>query len=116
RGHGVADRLSDTKPKLARAAGIRGLLGMAVTVHTASQKTCLREGGHEVGVLLAAQEDQVQMRGIAADARHERHAIIPFFTQLSPDIERPSFPPACYEPITADIYQVCGLQRTFGEA
>jgi len=116
RGHGVADRLSDTKPKLARAAGIRGLLGMAVTVHTASQKTCLREGGHEVGVLLAAQEDRVQMRGIATDARHERHAIIPFFTQFSPDIERPSFPPACYKPITTDIYRVCGLQRTFGEA
>ena len=34
------------------------MLGMAVTVHTASQKTSLREGGCEVGVLLAAQEDR----------------------------------------------------------
>ncbi|MBV8360822.1 MAG: GNAT family N-acetyltransferase [Deltaproteobacteria bacterium] len=116
RGHGIADRLSDTKPNLARTAGIRALLGMAVTVHTASQKTCLREGGHEVGVLLAAQEDRVLMRGIAVNARQERHAIIPFFTQLAFDIEQPSFPPACYRAIAEYIYQACGLKRRIGEA
>jgi GNAT superfamily N-acetyltransferase len=112
RGHGIGDRLSDTKAALALKAGMRGLLGMAVTVHTASQKTSLREGGNEVGVLLAAQEDRIVMRGIAADARHERHAIVPFFTPFAPDAVRQSFSPECYRAITEDIYAACGLRRT----
>ncbi len=116
RGHGIADRLSDSKPALARAAAMRGLLGMAVTVHTASQKTSIREGGREVGLLLAAQEDRIVMRAIAADAPRERHSIVPFFTRLAPDIERQSFPPQCYRAITEDIYKACGLVRAIGEA
>ena len=54
RGHGIADALSDCKRERGNRAGMKGMLGMAVTVHTASQKTCRREGGRELGVLLAA--------------------------------------------------------------
>jgi serine/threonine-protein kinase RsbW len=114
RGHGIAIALSDRRLVHARAAGMRGLLGMAVTVHTASQKTALREGGHEVGVLLAAQEDRVVMRGIAANAPHGRHAIVPFFIQLAPDGTRASFPPDSYRAIVERIYAACGLERTLG--
>jgi GNAT superfamily N-acetyltransferase len=116
RGHGIADALSDHKPARAREAGIRAFLGMAVTVHTASQKTCLREGGHEVGVLLAAQEDRVVMRGIAADARHERHAVVPFFTQLERDRQRESFVPSAYREIATNIFKLCGLDRAISSA
>jgi anti-sigma regulatory factor (Ser/Thr protein kinase)/GNAT superfamily N-acetyltransferase len=111
RGHGIADGLSDRKRERGQRAGMVGMLGMAVTVHTASQKTSLREGGHEVGVLLAAQEDQVVMRGIAADARHERHAVMPFFTRLAPDTRRLAFPPDIYREIVEQIYGACGLER-----
>jgi anti-sigma regulatory factor (Ser/Thr protein kinase)/GNAT superfamily N-acetyltransferase len=111
RGHGIADGLSDRKRERGLRAGMTGMLGMAVTVHTASQKTSLREGGCEVGVLLAAQEDRVVMRGIAADARHERHAVVPFFTKLTADARRQSFPPDVYRGIVERIYGACGLDR-----
>jgi len=111
RGHGIADGLSDRKRERGQRAGMVGMLGMAVTVHTASQKTSLREGGHEVGVLLAAQEDRIVMRGIVADARHERHAIVPFFTGLAPEARRPAFPPDVYGEIVEQIYGACGLER-----
>lgn len=111
RGHGIADGLSDRKRERGQRAGMVGMLGMAVTVHTASQKTSLREGGHEVGVLLAAQEDRVVMRGIAADARHERHAVVPFFTLLGPDTRRQAFPPEIYREIVDQIYGVARLAR-----
>jgi anti-sigma regulatory factor (Ser/Thr protein kinase) len=111
RGHGIADGLSDRKRERGLRAGMTGMLGMAVTVHTASQKTSLREGGREVGVLLAAQEDRVVMRGIAADARHERHAVVPFFTGLAPDARRQAFPPDIYRGIVEQIYGACGLER-----
>jgi anti-sigma regulatory factor (Ser/Thr protein kinase)/GNAT superfamily N-acetyltransferase len=114
RGRGIAITLSDQKIARGRLAGMRGLLGMAVTVHTASQKTSLREGGHEVGVLLAAQEDRVVMRGIARNARHERHAMMPFFISLVPDTNRQSFPPECHRTIVESIYAACGLDRTLG--
>lgn len=116
RGHGIADQLSDRKKTRAQQAGMLGLLGMAVTVHTASQKTNLREGGREVGVLLAAQEDRIVMRGIAADARHERHSVVPFFTSLNPDTRRRVFPPDDYREITERIYAACGLPRETGSA
>jgi GNAT superfamily N-acetyltransferase/anti-sigma regulatory factor (Ser/Thr protein kinase) len=111
RGHGIADALSDRKRERGQRAGMVGMLGMAVTVHTASQKTSLREGGREVGVLLAAQEDRIVMRGIAADARHERHSIVPFFTKMVPGARRPVYPPAEYREIAAQIYGACGLER-----
>jgi GNAT superfamily N-acetyltransferase len=114
RGHGIGDVLSDRKLERANRAAMRGMLGMAVTVHTASQKTSLREGGHEVGVLLAAQEDRIVMRGIAADAPHERHTALPFFTKLAPDPGQPSFPPMVYREIVEQIYAACGLEREIG--
>ncbi len=111
RGHGIADALSDSKRVRAQEAGMRGILGMAVTVHTASQKTSLREGGREVGILLAAQEDQVVMQGIATDARRERHAVVPFFTKVGSDTRRQLFPPMIYRDIVEQIYTACGLER-----
>lgn len=112
RGHGIADGLSDCKRERATRAGLKGMLGMAVTVHTASQKTSLREGGREVGLLLAAQEDRIAMRGIALDARRERHSILPFFTRLATGEARPSYPPAAYREIAQQIYEACGLKRS----
>ncbi len=116
RGHGIAERLSELKVARARAAGLRGLLGMTVTVHTASQKTSLSHGGHEVGVLLAAQEDRIVMRGIATGARQERHAIVAFYTPLAADVRRPSFPPAAQREIVARICAACGLNRVINES
>lgn len=116
RGHGIGDVLSDCKLERAKRAGFQGMLGMAVTVHTASQKTCLREGGHEVGVLLAAQEDRIVMRGIAADAPHARHSALPFFTKLANITRQPGFPPAVYREIVEQIYSSCGLERDLGGA
>jgi GNAT superfamily N-acetyltransferase len=113
RGHGVADRLSDCKRERGMRACLKGLLGMAVTVHSASQKTSRREGGREVGLLLAAQEDHIAMRGIAGDARHERHSIAPFFTPLRPLQPARAFPPAIYREISEQIYHECGLVREF---
>ncbi|HEV2171851.1 MAG TPA: GNAT family N-acetyltransferase, partial [Candidatus Binatus sp.] len=39
RGHGIAERLTEIRLKEGREMGLRGMLAMAVTLHTASQKT-----------------------------------------------------------------------------
>ncbi len=115
RGHGIADALSDRKRERGMRAGMHGMLGMAVTVHTASQRTSRREGGREVGVLLAAQEDRIAMRGIAADTRHERHSIVPFFTRLGAQNRRSVYSPGVYREIAGQIYRECELARDLAE-
>lgn len=111
RGHGIADALSDCKRERGIRAKMKGMLAMAVTVHTASQKTCRREGGREVGLLLAAQEDRIAMRGIAADAPHERHSIVPLYTRLGEQQSRRVYVPAVYGEIARQIYSECELDR-----
>lgn len=111
RGHGIADRLTEVRFKEGRALGLRGMLAMAVTVHTASQKTSLANGGHEVGVLLAAQEARIVMRGIGGRQGHERHSIIAFYFPWA-DVPNYSYPPQAHRDTIERIYANCGIQRT----
>jgi ribosomal protein S18 acetylase RimI-like enzyme len=115
RGHGIAERVTELAFARARAAGLRGMLAMAVTVHTASQKTSLKNGGIETGVLLAAQEARVVMRGISDKEQHTRHAMLACYFPFMPDTRRESFPPPAYREIVAQISASCGLDRAIPE-
>ncbi len=111
RGHGIAERVTELTFARARAVGLRGMLAMAVTVHTASQKTSLKNGAVETGVLLAAQESRVTMRGIPEKEQHTRHAMLACYFPFMPDVRRESFPPPAYREIVAQISASCGLDR-----
>lgn len=115
RGHGIAERLTEIRFREGPSLGLRGMLAMAVTIHTASQKTSLANGGHEVGVLLAAQEARIVMRGIGGKQGHERHSIVAFYFPWS-DLARESCPPAAYRDLIARIYANCGIERTIRSA
>jgi len=115
RGHGIAERVTEMTFARARAAGLRGMLAMAVTVHTASQKTSLKNGAIETGVLLAAQEARVVMRGIPEKEQHTRHAMLACYFPFTRDERRGSFPPPAYREIVAQISTSCGLDRTIPE-
>lgn len=111
RGRGIGERVTELTFARARAAGLRGMLAMAVTVHTASQKTSLKNGAIETGVLLAAQEARVTMRGIADKEHHTRHAMMACYFPFQPDTRRESFPPPAYREIVAQISASSGLDR-----
>lgn len=115
RGHGIAERLTEIRFREGPALGLRGMLAMAVTVHTASQKTSLANGGHEVGVLLAAQEARIVMRGIGGKQGHERHSIVAFYFPWN-DLAAESYPPAAYRDLVGRIYANCGIERTLRPA
>lgn len=110
RGHGIAERITEIRFREGPSLGLRGMLAMAVTVHTASQKTSLANGGHEVGVLLAAQEARIVMRGIGGKQRHERHSIVAFYFPWR-DLARESYPPAAYRDLLERIYANCAIER-----
>jgi ribosomal protein S18 acetylase RimI-like enzyme len=111
RGHGIAEKVTELAFARARDAQLRGMLAMAVTVHTASQKTSLKNGGIETGVLLAAQEARVAMRGIAEKEQHARHAMLAYYFPFMPDVRRASYPPPIYREIVGQISASCGLDR-----
>ncbi|HJU11115.1 MAG TPA: GNAT family N-acetyltransferase [Candidatus Binataceae bacterium] len=111
RGRGIAERLTEIRFKEGRQLGLRGMLAMAVTLHTASQKTSLANGGHEVGILLAAQEARIIMRGIAAHQGHERHSIVAFYFPWA-DMGLDSYPPSVLREVISSIYANCGIERT----
>jgi GNAT superfamily N-acetyltransferase/anti-sigma regulatory factor (Ser/Thr protein kinase) len=115
RGHGIAERLTEIRFKHGRELGLRGMLAMAVTVHTASQKTSLANGGHEVGVLLAAQEARIVMRGVGGHQGHERHSIVGFYFPWA-DLACDSYPPAAHSDLIARIYADCGIERGLRKA
>lgn len=115
RGHGIGEHLTELTVARGRKTDLRGLLGMAVTVHTASQKTSLKNGGVETGVLLAAQEARVVMRGIPEKAQHSRHSMMVCYFPLKPDTRRQSFPPARYRETVGQISPACGLERTIAD-
>lgn len=110
RGRGIAERLTEIRFKEGRDLRLRGMLAMAVTLHTASQKTSLANGGHEVGVLLAAQEARIVMRGIGGHQGHERHSIVGFYFPWA-DLASDSYPPPAHREIIARIYASCGIER-----
>jgi anti-sigma regulatory factor (Ser/Thr protein kinase)/GNAT superfamily N-acetyltransferase len=115
RGHGIAEHLTEMRFREGPKLGLRGMLAMAVTIHTASQKTSLANGGHEVGVLLAAQEARIVMRGIGGKQGHERHSIVAFYFPWN-DLPLESHPPAAYRELIASIYANCGIERTIRHA
>ena len=112
RGHGIAERLSEIRFKEGREMGLRGMMAMAVTVHTASQKTSIANGGHEVGVLLGAQESRIVMRGIGGQ-HHERHSIVAFYFPWN-DAGGASYPPQAHREVIGRIYADCGIARMIG--
>ncbi|HXW84802.1 MAG TPA: GNAT family N-acetyltransferase [Candidatus Binataceae bacterium] len=114
RGHGIAERLTEIRFQHGREMELRGLLAMAVTAHTASQKTSLANGGHETGVLLAAQEARIVMRGIASPRRHERHSMVVFYFPWA-EAARESYAPELHREIIGKIYGNCGLARTLSK-
>lgn len=91
--------------------GIIGQFTEAVTVHTGSQTVALRSGGHEVGMLLAAQHADMQYQGIVTK-EDERHAVMLIYGSLAgPGPERTVHVPAAFTGIATDLYQRAKLPR-----
>ncbi|MDP3972307.1 MAG: GNAT family N-acetyltransferase [Candidatus Nanopelagicales bacterium] len=95
--------------------GFIGQYSSAVTVHTASQKIALKFGGHEVALLVADVQPNVEFKEIdGADASQGglRSASVWFYNGVGKDIERRVFVPQVYRDITESLYANAELPRT----
>lgn len=92
------------------AHAVTGLYGEAVTMHTASQRVALDNGGTETGVLLGRQPPDVQLTGF--DAVNARRALVLVYQRLAPLAPLQVYPPAVYAQIVGEIYAHAGFDRT----
>jgi hypothetical protein len=90
--------------------GFVGQYTEAVTVHQGSQKAALRGGGHEVGLLLAAQSNSLDFRGFHADEQ-ARKALLLFYGSFGTTPPRTVHVPPTYREVIERIYQTGNLPR-----
>ena len=91
--------------------GFVGQYTEAVTVHLGSQKAALRGGGHEVGLLLAAQSNDLDFRGFDSDEK-VRKALMLFYGAFGKTPERTVYSPPTYREVVQRIYAEGNLPRT----
>ena len=91
--------------------GFVGQYTEAVTVHLGSQKAALRGGAHEVGLLLAAQSNELDFRGFDADEQ-ARKALMLFYGSFGTTPQRTVYVPPTYREVIEKIYTTGNLPRT----
>lgn len=92
----------------------RGIVGQyteAVTVHVGSQRTALKSGAHEVGLMLAGQTSELDFRGFGGSSGHRRAALI-FYGHLGTPAERTVHVPHAYRAVVERLYAEARLPRT----
>lgn len=96
------------------ASGVAGVYGEAVTMHTASQRVALNNGGTETGVLLGRQPPEVSLEGF--EAVDTRRALVLVYQRLLPLAPSEIHVPHVYAGIVEQIYGNAGLDRTAAES
>lgn len=108
--------------------GFIGAHGSAVTAHTASQKITLKFGGHEVALLVAEQQPDIEFKaigdtgepapdGAVDEAPNElRRSNVWFYTGMGKEPEREVHVPAAYREIVETLYENATLPRTLADA
>ncbi|MEZ5186942.1 MAG: hypothetical protein R2720_14460 [Candidatus Nanopelagicales bacterium] len=91
--------------------GFVGQYTEAVTVHQGSQKAALRGGAHEVGMMLAAQSNDLDFRGFDEDEQ-ARKALMLFYGSFGKTPDRTVYVPPTYRAVLDRIYADGNLPRT----
>jgi hypothetical protein len=111
RNRGLADRLGGDFLPVMLSLDLRGIYAEAVTAHPASQKTALKMGGHEVGLVLGRQPADLDFLGFDGP-RGFRRAVMVLYTSFGTSPESTVHVPARYRDMVAQIYDRLRLPRT----
>lgn len=95
--------------------GFVGQYTEAVTVHDRSQRAALAAGGHECGVMLAAQQPTMDFQGLGGEG-DTRRAVMVVFGSFAEIPERDAYVPQAYAEAARTIYEQAGLRRTIRTA
>ncbi len=110
RQHGLAMRVGFAHLQRLIEHGFVGQFSEAVTLHTGSQRAALKSGGHEVGLILAAQSSELDFRGFEANAER-RKSVMLFYGGFGATPERTIYAPPIYNDVITRIVSEAALPR-----
>lgn len=110
RSMGLAGRMAQAFFPRVVELQFRGMFAEVITAHPASQKTTLKMGGKEIGVILGGQNPAVEYLGFDTNSGYRR-AMMMFFTTFGNSEQCNSYVPARYGPIAERIYSVGNVPR-----
>lgn len=108
---GLSDKMAMAFLPSVMSLGLHGMYGEAVTAHPASQKSAIRTGGREVGLILGRQPAELDFIGFDGP-KGIRRAVMVFFTSFGTSAETPVHVPPRYRDIASRIYEHANLPRT----
>jgi len=108
---GLMTRLTESAIEHARSAGMYGLYGETVAVHTYSQKVAVAMGGSEVGALPGFIPGGVDFRNIQPGNSQQRTSIIIYYYVTNQPPERDVYPPLHHISIISGICHRLQLKR-----
>lgn len=110
----VAAQLSFTHAIRMVEDGFIGQIARAVTIHTASQKISLKFGGHEIGLMLAADQPSIEFKDFDAPT-DQRRSFVFFYNGVGKEPHRLVHVPSSYRDICSEIYSNANLPRELGD-
>lgn len=113
RGRGLLERMKEVLLQEANKRDLVGWFGNAVAVHTLTQQSHIRHGGHLTAVLLGISPKSEVFRNMA-EKLQDRVTCLCYFHWLKPPGPRTVFVPARHQEMVAKIYQNLACQVQFG--
>lgn len=114
RGRRLLDRLKSAAIEEAKALGLVGMYGDAVTVHTFTQKANIEHGAHLTCANLGIAPKSENFRGIGKEAQPQRVTCLLYFLWLSEPSPQTVFVPENQREAVTRLYQNLGCPVTFG--
>ncbi|MBN2463707.1 MAG: GNAT family N-acetyltransferase [Dehalococcoidia bacterium] len=116
RGHGLLNKLISASVENARAMGMYGTYGEAVTAHIYSQKAAFSIGARETGVLLGFTPATMFFKKIQGENRQQRQTAVLLYTRLNEEPCRDVYPPFHHQTVIRRIYERNNLRRSIMSA
>jgi anti-sigma regulatory factor (Ser/Thr protein kinase)/GNAT superfamily N-acetyltransferase len=113
RGRSIFEKMKEFMLAHAARQGMKGLYSRAVTVHPASQKTNLKMGSKETGIVIGHSPATAIFKQIHESADRCRRSVVLFYAKAAPDAPRILYLPRRHQAILERIYGHNGLNRLF---
>lgn len=115
RGRGLLERMKTAGIEEAKALGLVGMYGDAVTVHLFSQKTNIEHGARLACANLGISPRSERFRGIGGEMQPQRVTCLLYFLWLQPPVSRTVYVPVHLREAVEKLYRNIGCPVVFGE-
>lgn len=112
RGQGALNRLVDYLFTVPKTRELRGIYAYAVTNHLFTQKSMVKSGINDCGILLATSPNSWKFKGFSDDSG-QRISVVLSFKYMTPPKKQTLYVPAHHKDMIEKLYRNIGAGHTF---